>query len=133
MKPKVVLCGSYHRKPADLYRMFRELETTGCRILSPISLNFDVAEFVRTTNENELSDSEIEKFHLRAIRDADFIMLHAPEGYVGLSASYEIGFASALGKQVFAHEKPTDTMLATRVCTVNSVFEALDMLQFTSF
>ncbi len=135
MRPRVVLCGSFHRKPEVLRRLFQELETTGCRILSPITLEFtdSAREFVATSSEADLSNADIERFHLRAIRDADFIMLHAPDGHVGLSASYEMGFASALGKPVFTLEAPADQMLATRTHTVASVFEVLDQLQLTSF
>jgi nucleoside 2-deoxyribosyltransferase len=133
MRPKVVLCGSFHRLPQQLKRLFRELETSGCRVLSPISLDFDTAAFVRAEAEADLSVAEIEKFHLRAIRDADFLMLHAPDGHVGTSASYEMGFASALGKPVFVLESPIDDMLTNRVRVVGSVFEILDQLQLTSF
>lgn len=134
MRPRVVLSGSYHRQPAALGRLFRELEATGCRVLSPISFDFDSAEtFVKAPAEADLTPGEIEKFHLRAIRDADFIMLHVPDGHVGLSAAYEMGFAAALGKPVFAFEAPTDTMLSGRVKLVGSVFEALEALQLTSF
>lgn len=133
MRPKVVLCGSFHRVPERLKRLFRELEATGCRILSPVSLDFDTAAFARTASESELTDTEIEKFHLRAIRDADFVILHAPDGQVGISASYEMGFAQALGKPVFGLEAPADEVLATRVQVVSSVFEILDQLQLISF
>ena len=134
MHARVVLSGSYHRQPDKLRRMFHELETTGCRVLSPISLDFDTTQaFVTTATETDLTATDVERFHLRAIRDADFVMLHAPDGHVGLSASYEMGFASALSKPVFAYEKPSDEMLATRVQVVSSVFEILDQLQLTSF
>lgn len=135
MRARVVLSGSYHRRTDVLERLFHELETTGCRVLSPLTLDFaDVSEtFVTTDNEIDLSAADIERFHLRAIRDADFVMLHAPDGHVGTSASYELGFASALGKPVFTFEKPADEMLATRVHTVRSVFEILEQLQLTSF
>jgi len=133
MRPRVVLTGSFRRDRPGLQRLFRELEATGCRVLSPISLDFDDAEFVRTPAEQDLSPSELERFHLRALRDADFMMLHTPGGYVGLSSAYEIGFASALGKPTFALHAPTDEMLAGRVRITTSVFEILESLQLTSF
>lgn len=133
MRPRVVLCGSLHRDPAGLKRLFRECEATGCRVLSPISLDFDNADFVKATGESDLSAAEIERFHLRAIRDADFVLLHVPGGHVGTSASYELGFAAALSKPVFALQAPSDEMLAGRVQTIGSVFEALEQLQLISF
>jgi nucleoside 2-deoxyribosyltransferase len=133
MRPRVVICGSFHRDPQGLRRLFRELEATGCRILSPISLEFtDISdEVVKTKNESDLSIDELEIFHLRTMRDADFIWLHVPDGHTGISAAYELGFSNALGKPVYCFQEPLDQMLATRVRVVNSVFEALDELQLT--
>jgi len=131
MKPSAVICGSYHRKPEMLRRIFRELEMTGCRILSPISLNFLnlASPVVTTVDEFDLNIYELEKFHLRTMREADFIWLHAPEGHVGISSAYELGYANALKKPVFCLDQPSDEMLQTRVVYVGSVFEALESLQ----
>ncbi len=130
MRPSVVLCGSYHKAPERLRRLFCELETAGCRILSPISLDFGSNDtFVTTPTESELSPSDIERFHLRAIRDASFIFVHAPDGYIGLSTAYELGYASALGKPAFTHTQLVDEMLRTRTHIVQSVFEALEQFK----
>ncbi len=124
---RVVICGSYHRDNAGLKLIFRELESHNCRILSPISLEFEDINtpIVKTIAEQNLSIRDLELFHLRAIADADFIWLHAPLGHVGISASYELGYANALGKTVFCKEIPRDEMLQAVVTTVDSVFGAL--------
>jgi hypothetical protein len=134
MRFKVVVCGSYHKDPVGLARIFRELETTGCRILSPISLDFtNINEaMVKTKNEYDLSVEDIEKYHLRAIRDADFIWLHTPGGHIGISGSFEIGYANAFKKPIFCYRMPDDEMLSTRVTKINSVFEAIEYLNFTT-
>lgn len=127
---KVVICGSYHTDSEGLKRIFRELESHGCRILSPISLDFTSTSeaVVKTAHEDELSIDELEKFHLRALRDADIVWLHTPSGHVGVSGSFELGFATALNIPVFSTEGPRDEMLQTRVTVVDSVFSALDQL-----
>lgn len=127
---RVVICGSYHREPKILARIFRELEATGCRILSPISLDFSniLEPVVTTSQEYDLTINELERFHLRALRDADFVWLHCPHGHIGLSGAYELGYANALKKPIFCHELPHDEMLQTRVYKVTSVFEALEAL-----
>lgn len=127
MRPRVVICGSYRKDAEGLLRLFQELEATGCRILSPLSLDFanPGEAFVTTTNDQYFSISELERFHLRALREADVIWLHNPDGYVGLSAAYELGYAAALQKKIFAFEPPQDQMLATQTTVVSSVFEAL--------
>lgn len=129
MLTKVVICGTYHKDPAGLRRIFRELEATGCRILSPIGIDFTNIreEVVITSKEADLDINELEKFHIRAMRDADFIWLHDPEGHVGISSSYELGYANAIGTPVFCFEPPIDEMLATRVHVVRSVFEAIEI------
>lgn len=132
MRPKVVICGSFHRDPTGLARAYRELEATGCRILSPLSVNFTDASVpvVRTRHENDFSIQELEKFHLRAINESDLVWLHAPEGYVGLSASFEIGYAVAIGKPVFSSFVLTDEMLHSQITIVASVFESLESLHY---
>lgn len=127
VRPRVVICGSFRRDMAGLKRVFQELEVTGCRILSPISIDFEDsgAPFVKTDNESDFTANELERFHLRTLRDADFVWLHAPNGYVGTSAAYELGFAAALRKPVFSFATPADEMLASQIQTTTSVFAAL--------
>jgi hypothetical protein len=129
MRPRVVICGSFRRDAAGLRALFQELETTGCRVLSPLSIDFagTNAGFVKADNENDFTVNELERFHLRALRDADFVWLHAPEGHVGTSVTYELGFAAALHKQIFSFETPIDEMLASQIQTAKSVFAALKM------
>src|SRR3712207_2705652 len=110
MLARAVICGSYHRDPDGLQRLFRELESTNCRILSPLSVSFvdTTVPVVRSWHEDEFTIDELERFHLRAIREADLVWLHTPDGHIGLSAAYELGFAAALRKPLFALETPHD-------------------------
>jgi len=130
MRPRAVICGSFHRSPEKLRRLFKELEMTGCRVLSPLSLDFSSlgASVVKTDAEFGLSTKEIESLHLRAIQEADFVFMHSPDGYVGLSSALEIGFATANGKPVFSKEPIEDETLGVYIKNVNSVFEALEIV-----
>lgn len=127
-RPKVTICGSFKRAPQQLAELFLELETTGCRVLSPLSLNFTNQKepFVKLSSEVDFSILEIEKFHLRAIAESDFIWLHCPDGYIGLSGAFELGYALALHKPIYSNATPTDITLAQLVTKVNSVFSALN-------
>jgi nucleoside 2-deoxyribosyltransferase len=129
-QPKVVICGSFRKDPAGIRRLFRELETNGCRILSPLTLDFTdtSSEFVTAQNDATYSVQELERFHLRTIKEADFVMLHAPEGYIGTSASFELGYATALGIPVYSKVLPADAMLQTQLKTASSVFEILETI-----
>lgn len=117
----VVLCGSYRRDPDGLARVYSTLSEL-FEVVSPRSLDFvdSDAEFVRLQDEVELTEAEIEQRHLAAIVKADFVWLHAPGGYVGASASLELGHASALGVPVLVTEMPREQTFAWTVTQVDS-------------
>ena len=120
-----MLCGSYKRDREGLLRAYDELVVTGCQVLSPRRMQFDDAEFVRETAEQDIPPQTVEAWHLSAIRQANFVMLHAPDGYVGLSAAMEIGFATAQDCPVFSRTAPQDIALRGLVKVVPSVYDAL--------
>ena len=124
--PRAVLCGSYKRDRDGLFRAYDELIVTGCQVLSPRRMQFDDdAAFVRDAAEQGISPQAIEACHLSAIRQADFVMLYAPGGYVGLSAAMEIGFATAQDCPVFSRTAPQDIAVQGLVRVVPSVYDAL--------
>lgn len=123
--PRAVLCGSYTRDRDGLFRIYDELVVTGCQVLSPRRMQFDNAAFVRDIAEQGISPQAIEACHLSAICQADFVMLHAPDGYVGLSAAMEIGFATAQKCPVFSCTAPQDIVLRGLVKVVPSVYDVL--------
>ena len=53
-----------------------------------------------------------------------------PQGYVGISAAMEIGYALALKKPIFSRTAPVDIMLRELVYVVPSVYDALCTLGF---
>lgn len=128
-KKTVVICGSFHREPENLATLIDELEQTNCQVISPFTTTFSDrnAPFVRSKNDEGFSNIEIERFHLRAIKEADFIWLFAPQGYVGASASFEIGYAHALQKQIFSHTVPNEEYVRAIVTTVPSVYAAIKL------
>lgn len=126
-KPTVVICGSFHRDPVGLKKLFLELEANGCRVVSPLSIAFENTDdkFVKASTEQELSVSELERFHLRAIREADMIWIHAPDGYIGISGAFEVGYAYSLKKPIYSKDLPDDEMMRNFVQQAESVFEVL--------
>ena len=123
--PRAVFCGSYKRDREGLFRAYDELVVTGCQVLSPQRMQFDDEAFVRDTAEQGISSRAIEGRHLLAICKADFVMIYAPDGYVGLSAAMEIGFATAQKCPVFSRTAPQDIALRGLVKVVPSVYDAL--------
>lgn len=126
---KTVLCGSYRRDPDGLRRTFGRLAER-YDVLSPAGLDFvnPGHEFVRLAHETDETVEAIERRHLQAITGADFVWLHAPDGYVGSSAALEIGHAQALGIPVLAETVPADVTLAALVAAVPGPESAADVV-----
>jgi len=123
---KAVICGSFRRDPVALRGEFQELREAGCAVLSPQDLDFvsEVDGFIFGTGDLGQSTAEVEQRHLRSMEEADFVWLHCPGGYVGASATMELGFAQALGLRVFAAELPKDVALADLVTESHSAAHA---------
>jgi NTP pyrophosphatase (non-canonical NTP hydrolase) len=117
----VVICGTFRRDQLGLARIY-ELLSREFEILSPSSLEFSNPddEFVRLPGEVSESVNSIELRHLRAMTRADFIWLHSPSGYVGVSASMEIGHATGLGIPIFSSSSPSEEVLRSAVNVVDS-------------
>jgi hypothetical protein len=125
---RAVLCGSYRKDQAGLLRAYRELVDTHCQVLSPHTLDFDDAEFVRDGATEDMPARILEDYHLMSIRQADFVWLHAPDGYIGLSAAFEIGYALAHHVPVFTRALLQDENLRNYVEIIPSVFEAKERI-----
>jgi hypothetical protein len=128
---RAVLSGTYKRDLKNLHNAYDELIATGCQVLSPHSLTFVSEEhgFRKTVHEARRSYEELERHHLFAVAEADFVWLHAPNGYIGTSAAMEIGFATASDTPVFSRDEIEDPAIAPFVKRCNSVFEALCQLR----
>lgn len=111
--PRAVVCGSFRRAREDLADACKALEAVGCHIVSPLSVDFvtEVDGFVLAEHEIDRTPRDVELDHLGALESADFVWLHAPDGYVGTSAALELGVAHALGIPVFASHRPSDHVL----------------------
>ena len=127
---KVTLSGSFHKNPHGLAREYRELIQNQCQVLSPRSLDFEDESllFVRNRVERQDSVNRIESFHLQAIALSDFLWLHAPHGYVGISGAMEIGYAIALGIPVYSTVDLQDQTLNSFITKVPSVFAAIEQM-----
>jgi hypothetical protein len=117
----VVLSGSYRRAPEVLRAEYDHLIAVGCRVLSPscVAPERERDGFLFMRGESSSAPERIEDAHLTAIRVARFVWLHAPGGYVGLSAALEIGYAAAVGTPVFSREEPSDPALRPFVRVVS--------------
>jgi NTP pyrophosphatase (non-canonical NTP hydrolase) len=130
-KCEVVISGSFRRDVEGLRRTHEELSDLGCRILSParVQPSREVDGFVYMEGEESVSAEGLELQHLNAIERATFVWLHAPDGYVGLSAALEVGFARAQGIPVYCQAEISDTTLRGFIHHVDSVADVLARLK----
>ena len=119
---EIVLSGTYRKDVENLRRAYEEFKDLGCTILSPtnISVVSEVDGFVYMKGEETETPDKIESRHLKAIQKANFVWLHAPDGYVGPTAALEVGFANAAGVPVFAQQAPKDKVLQSFVRLADS-------------
>lgn len=133
MKDSVIRCvlsGTYRKEQAGLLSAYRELVTCGCQVLSPHRLDFNKQDalFVRDEAEVGIAEEVIERHHLLSIKQSDFVWLYAPEGYLGVSAAFEIGYALAHNVPVYSSQAITDSGLSSFVTVVPSVYKAIETL-----
>jgi NTP pyrophosphatase (non-canonical NTP hydrolase) len=128
---QVVLSGSYRKDFAALKATYEELLDLGCAVLSPSNVTAvrETDGFVFMKGEESQLPDAIEARHLDAIQRANFVWLHAPEGYIGPTASLEIGFAKAIGVPVFAKEPVKDSVIHSFVEVISSPAVALETMK----
>lgn len=116
MTYNITLIGTFRKDQPKLRSIYTRLSKQ-FNVISPQSIDFtsNTKGFVKTDNEADQSIYQIENKHLDAIKQSDFVVLHAPSGYVGNSAAMEIGFAYALGIPVLADEMPKDATMAAMI------------------
>src|SRR5450759_2559536 len=112
--------GSFHRHMEAITRAVHELAALSIRVLSPADPRVvaNQGEFLFVASDRVRSVRLVQDRHLESIRAADFLWLVCPDGYVGQSASMEVGFAAAAGVPIFSTHAPSDLTLRQYVTTV---------------
>ncbi|GAB4533101.1 MAG: hypothetical protein Tsb0020_49080 [Haliangiales bacterium] len=126
----VVICGSFRKHFEGIQAAIADFGAHGVEVLSPKASPIvnPGEEFAILQADGDADPTTLEQRHLDAITAADAVYMYNPEGYVGASATMELGWTLALGKPVFAKELPEDFTLklfATEVATPAEVAEAL--------
>jgi len=124
---KATVSGSFHRHMAAIGAAVEELISRSIRVLSPADPRVVAArgEFLFVASDRVRSVRLVQDRHLESIRAADFLWLVCPDGYVGQSASMEVGFAAAARVPIFATHAPTDLTLREYVTIVPTLSAAV--------
>jgi hypothetical protein len=126
---KVTVSGSFHRGHLQaISRAVYELTDLGVRVLSPADPRIVAAheEFLFVASDRFRSISLVQDRHLECIRASDFLWVVAPDGYLGVSASMEIGFAVANGIPIFSLDQVSDLTLRQYVRKVERINDVLN-------
>jgi len=119
--------GSFHRHMEAITRAVHELAAHSVRVLSPADPRVVAAqgEFLFVASDRVRSVRLVQDRHLESIRAANFLWLVCSDGYVGQSASMEIGYAAGAGIPIFALRAPADLTLREYVTVVPSLADAV--------
>jgi hypothetical protein len=122
--------GSFHRHMGAITAAVHELAALSVRVLSPADPRIvaQQGEFLFVASDPVRSVRLVQDRHLESIRAADFLWLVCPDGYVGQSASMEIGYAAAVGVPIFVSQPPSDLTLRQYVKIVPSLAEAISAI-----
>ena len=127
---KATVSGSFHRHMNAITTAVHELALRGVRVLSPADPRVVDArgEFLFVASDRVRSIRLVQDRHLDSIRSADFLWLVCPDGYVGQSASMEIGFAAGAGVPIFSTLPPADSTLREYVSNAPSIEEVIRVI-----
>jgi hypothetical protein len=128
---QATVSGSFHRHMQAIVNAVDELNLRQVRVLSPADPRVVdyTGEFLFVASDRVRSIRMVQDRHLQAIRASNFLWLVAPDGYVGQSASLELGFAYAHDVPIFSLSEPSDLTLRQYVRKVSSLDGALAMMQ----
>lgn len=128
---RAVVSGSFRRHLDRIQSAVDELTAAGVDVLSPADPRVvdEFGEFLFVASDRLRSIHAVQSRHLAAIRISDFVWLVDPEGYVGQSASMELGFAVACRTPIFTSSMPNDLTLRQYVRTASSLQECIRIVR----
>lgn len=128
---RATVSGSFHHSLPEVARAVADLRARGVEVLSPAEPRIvdRIGDFLFVASDRLRSIRLVQDRHMQAIRASDFLWLVAPHGYVGSSASFELGCASSARIPVFSTDTPTDVTLREYVHVVRDLDEAIAAVQ----
>jgi hypothetical protein len=131
---RATVSGSFRRHMSAIYDAVIELAERGLDVLSPADPRIvdQIGDFVFVASDKVRSIKMVQDRHLECIRASDFLWLVAPDGYVGQSASMEIGYAVAHEIPVFCQSEIVDGTLGKYVQIVPNLYAAIHLRAATA-
>ena len=126
---RVTASGSFHRHLSSIRESVEILTACGADVLSPADPRVvdKFGEFLFVASDLRRSIRGIQNRHLDAIRTSSFVRLECDDGYIGLSAAFETGYAVARDIPVVASHLPRDPLIQRHVTVAADPIEALHL------
>lgn len=128
-KIEVTVSGSFHKHLNAIQRAVESFRDRGIEVLSPANpyITDRIGPFLFVASDKHRSVKLVQNRHLAAISQSDFLWLVSPDGYVGQSASLELGYAIAMGVPIYGEVLPPDLTLQEYIIKVESIDEAIKL------
>ncbi len=112
-KLSIVVSGSFRKHFEGISKIIKEFEDLDMQVLSPKPSKVinPEHEFVILETADTNDPKTLEQRHLDAIEKADALYIYNLEGYIGASATLELGWAVSLGKPIYTKEQSEDFTL----------------------
>jgi nucleoside 2-deoxyribosyltransferase len=106
-RTRVTVSGSFTRHQSSLLATMEDMHRHDVAVLSPNSGEIDGIDkgFAYLKGDPSRDKKWTEDRHIEALRHSDFMWIINPDGYLGLSTAFEMGFARALGVPIFGASK----------------------------
>jgi hypothetical protein len=115
---KCVIIGSFKKHYSDMVSLIESLHKQGIVVSSPQKswIVDEAQDFVMLASDTQNKDIPptihyIESRVLKCIDESSFVYLYNPEGYVGVSTAFELGYAVSKNIPVYSYMNPSDPMV----------------------
>lgn len=126
---KVTIAGSYRKHFDRIVEAKQAFEALGATVLRPRSEQISSSDEDLVRLEGDPDDQRgIQDAQLQAINDSDLLYVVNPGGYVGASATLEVGYASGVTTQIVTSEPPFESAVAL-LSEVGDPAKALKLLE----
>ncbi len=127
---RATVSGSFRKAMPLIQKAVGELRDLGISVLSPADPRVVDAfgDFLFVASDRLRNIRLVQQRHLDAIKHSDFLWVVAPDGYLGVSAAMEIGFAVCHGIPVLTDTAPADLTLRAYVRVVPTIGQGVASL-----
>ena len=111
---KCTISGSFKKFYEEMCQAYDVFEQNGIMVLSPkksIIINPGEEFALLATDSTKLTIKQLEDGHLEAIANSDFLYVVNPNGYIGNSVKFEMGYAHGHSKPIYSLDQIEDVTL----------------------